>query len=121
LPLVPVDPELVGLAIRQLVDNALKYALPDTPITISGRTAEGKAFISVSDRGPGIPQQDQARIFVDYRSPSNRHQVAGAGTGLAIARKILEIHPGEISVESGPGEGTEFVIALPTASEHILV
>jgi two-component system, OmpR family, sensor histidine kinase KdpD len=121
LPLVSVDRELVGLAIRQLVDNALKYALPNTPITISGSRAEGKAFICVSDRGPGIPQEDQTRIFDKfYRSPSNRRHIAGAGMGLAIARKILEIHRGEIRVQSSPGEGTEFVIALPAASERIL-
>jgi two-component system, OmpR family, sensor histidine kinase KdpD len=120
LPLVLVDPDLVGLAIRQLVDNALKYALPNTPITISGRTAEGKAFICVSDRGPGIHQQGHARIFDKfYRSPSNRGYAAGTGMGLAIAQKILEVHCGEIRVQSSPGEGTEFVIALPAASEEI--
>jgi two-component system sensor histidine kinase KdpD len=118
LPLVLVDPELVGLAIRQLIENALKYALPNTPITITGSTAEGKAFICVSDRRPGIPQQDH--IFDKfYRFPSNRLQVAGVGMELAIARKILEIHRGEIRVQSRPGEGTEFVIALPAASEQI--
>jgi two-component system, OmpR family, sensor histidine kinase KdpD len=118
LPPVFADCELLGLAIRQLVDNALKYADPKTAITITGKWAEGKALISVSDRGPGIPEADQARIFDKfYRSPSNNRQVVGAGMGLAIARKILEVHGGEIRVQSSPGQGAEFVISLPSASQ----
>jgi two-component system sensor histidine kinase KdpD len=120
LPLVLADSELLGLAIRQLIDNALKYAYPHTAITVAGKSVEGRALISVSDRGPGIPEADQTRIFDKfYRSPSNDRQVIGAGLGLAIARKILEVHGGEIQVQSRPGEGAEFVISLPVASQEI--
>lgn len=120
LPPVWGDAELLGLAIRQLIDNALKYGFPDTAISITSRAAGGRALIAVSDQGPGIPESDQARIFDKfYRSPSSSRHVIGAGMGLAIARKILEVHGGEIHVESRPGEGAEFVISLPSASEEI--
>jgi two-component system, OmpR family, sensor histidine kinase KdpD len=122
LPLVLVDPELVGLAIRQLVDDALKCALPNTPVTISGSTAGGKAFICVSEPGPGVPLHDHAHIFDKFdRSVSNRRPVVSVGMGLAVARKILEVHRGEIHVQNRPGEGIEFVISLPVASQQIPV
>jgi two-component system, OmpR family, sensor histidine kinase KdpD len=120
LPAVMVDTELVGLAIRQLVDNALKYALPNTPITIDGTAAEGKAFICVSEEGVGTSETNQARNFERaFPGPWNHPQEAGAGMGIAIARKIVQVHGGDIRVQSRPGEGTEVVMALPAASQEI--
>jgi two-component system, OmpR family, sensor histidine kinase KdpD len=120
LPLVMVDAELFGLAIRQLIDYALKDALPNTPITIHATAAEGKAFICVSDQGAGISAPDQGRDFEKLRLGSKSHrQVITSATEFVIARKIVEVHGGEISVESRPGEATEVVITLPAASQQI--
>ncbi len=122
LPFVLVDAELLGLAIRQLVDNALKYSPPHTPVTVGCRAAEGRLLITVSDFGPGIPEADQFRIFDKFfRSPAISGHVVGAGMGLAIARKILEAHAGNVRVQSKPGEGAEFVISLPASSQEMPV
>lgn len=122
LPFVLVDADLLGLAIRQLVDNALKYSPPRAPVTIGCRAAGGRVLISVSDLGPGIPEMDQFRIFDKFfRSPAVSGQVVGAGMGLAIARKILEAHAGDIRVQSKLGKGAEFVISLPVSGQEMHV
>ncbi|HLI35614.1 MAG TPA: ATP-binding protein, partial [Terriglobia bacterium] len=121
MPEVLVDGELIGLAIRQLVDNALKYSPPNTPVTLRARTAEGSVILSVADEGPGIEEADQARIFEKfYRAPSSHGQVTGAGMGLTIARRILDAHAGEIWVQSRSGQGSEFFISLPIAQQETL-
>src|SRR6266567_4309191 len=78
LPLVFVDAELIRLAIRQLVDNALKYSYPSSPITVGAQAGEKGVIVSVRDQGPGIAETEQARIFEKfYRSTRNRHLITG--------------------------------------------
>jgi two-component system, OmpR family, sensor histidine kinase KdpD len=116
LPLIFVDPELVELAIRQVIENGLKYSPPDTPLTITVQAAESSVGIVIADQGPGIPESDQDRIFDKfYRGSKDRHKVTGTGMGLAIAREILRVHGGAISVQSSPGRGSEFRISIPAA------
>lgn len=118
LPLIFVDAELVQVAIRQLIDNALKYSPPASSLTIGARATENGVIISVADLGPGIPESEQSRIFEKfYRRSKDRHQVTGTGMGLAIARQILRAHGGDITVRSSPGSGSEFSLFLPAASE----
>jgi two-component system sensor histidine kinase KdpD len=122
MPEVLVDGELIGLAIRQLVDNALKYSPPNTPVTLRARTAEGNVILSVADEGAGIEEADQAHIFEKfYRAPSSHDQVTGAGMGLTIARRIVEAHSGKIWLQSQPGQGSEFFISLPIAHQEVAV
>ena len=117
LPYVDVDPELIQLAIRQLIDNAMKYSPPSAPITVNAHLAGSDTIIiGVADQGPGISPGEQSQIFEKfYRSPRDRHQVTGTGMGLAIAREILHAHRGDLSVRSTRGEGSEFQLLLPIA------
>jgi len=119
LPLVFVDAELVQLVIRNLIDNALKYSPPASPITIRAEAEKDRVTISVADRGPGIPDTEQQLIFDKfYRSAKHRNYIKGAGMGLAIAREILHAHGGEIWVKSSPEAGSEFSFSLPIASKE---
>jgi len=119
LPVLEVDPELMQLAIRHLVDNALKYSPPDSPVTISALTGASRLILSVSDKGPGIPDWDHARIFERfYRGPHARSGVTGTGMGLTIAREIVRAHGGDIWVKSSLGQGAEFFIAVPSAAQE---
>jgi len=121
LPLVLVDAELVQIVIRNLIDNALKYSLPTTPITITAEACQEGVIIRVRDQGPGIPEEEQSKIFEKfYRSLKDRSHTRGAGMGLAIAREIVRAHGGDIRVESRPGKGSEFSFTLPVVSQEKL-
>ncbi len=110
---VAADQGLVKLAIKQLLDNALKYSPPDTPILINVYDGNGTVTVDVIDHGPGIPAQEQSRIFDRlYRSSSVQHQVTGSGLGLNIAQNIARAHHGDLTVTSRPGE-TTFRFTLP--------
>jgi two-component system sensor histidine kinase KdpD len=113
LPLIAFDRRLMKLAIKQLVDNSLKYSPPDTPVTIQVQKTDGSVTLDVTDHGEGIPVKEQSRIFERfYRSPSVRRQMPGSGLGLSIAHRIVRAHSGDLTVMSRPGE-TTFRMILP--------
>jgi two-component system sensor histidine kinase KdpD len=115
-PTLLVDRRLIRLAIRQIIDNALKYSPPGTPIDVRVTSDDASVWIDVVDHGDGIPPKDQQRIFERfYRGPSTS-QVPGSGLGLSIANSIVRAHGGTLNVTSRPGE-TTFRIALPASSE----
>jgi two-component system sensor histidine kinase KdpD len=107
VPLVGFDRRLVKLAIKQLLDNALKYSPPGTPVTVRTARNDGAVTLEVTDHGPGIPVPEQPRIFERfYRSPSVQNQIPGSGLGLSIAHRIARAHHGDLTVTSRPGETT---------------
>ena len=113
-PHSPFDRRLVKLAIKQLLDNALKYSPPDTPVTLTNQAATTRLL---RWRSPIMAKefrcQEQSRIFERfYRSPSVSHQIPGSGLGLSIAHRIVQAHNGDLSVTSRPGE-TTFRLTLP--------
>jgi signal transduction histidine kinase len=114
LPAIPLDRRLMKVAIRQLVDNALKYSPPDSPVAIRIDGEAAKVTVEITDHGGGIPAAEQTHIFERfYRSPSVKHQIPGSGLGLSIAHSILRAHRGDLTVTSHPGE-TTFRMTLST-------
>jgi two-component system, OmpR family, sensor kinase len=119
LPALIADGDRLAQVFTNLVDNALKFTLPGGKITLSAAPAGAEMELSVSDTGPGIPQEALPRIFDRfYQVDASRAGGAGhgAGLGLAIVREIIEAHGGRISVRSELGHGTTFVIHLPLAT-----
>ena len=107
--------ELLFTAIRNIVSNACKYS--DDHHARVRLTVEGKAVhISVQDRGRGIGQEEWENIFQPFYRADDGHGVPGFGLGLPLARRILQLHKGSISVDSAVGKGSTFFIRLPTAS-----
>lgn len=116
LPVV-VDVHLIVMALRQLIDNAIKYSDPGSEIVIaaqeSGTPERDEILITVQNQGPAIRPEDRERIFERfYRSPGTEHRVAGTGLGLSIAKKIAEAHLGRVWVSSEP-KGATFYFELP--------
>lgn len=119
LPSVTADSGLMALALRQLVDNAIKYSPARTPLLLRAKRTDRRMVVSVADRGFGINEAHLDKIFERfYRVPLPNNPPGGAGMGLAIAREIVTAHEGEIWVESSPGEGSEFFISMPIAREE---
>jgi two-component system sensor histidine kinase KdpD len=116
---IPIDRRLIRLAIKQLLDNALKYSPPDRPVIVHVHNGTGTLTIAVTDHGEGIPAKEQERIFDRlYRSPSFERQVPGSGLGLSIAQNIARAHRGDLTVNSRPGE-TTFQLTLPVDLKEV--
>jgi signal transduction histidine kinase len=109
---VDADRELLGLALRQLLDNALKYSPATSTIEIEARS-NGAVEIVVRNSGSTIPEAEQGRLFERfYRGAQARH-IPGTGMGLAIVDQIARAHGGTLSLSSSPGSGTTFTLLLP--------
>ncbi len=101
-----------------LLDNAIKYSPPKSIINVVGEKQNGWVWVSVEDFGQGISKKDMPYIFDRfYRADGARsnESLGGFGLGLAIAKRIVDIHRGTIGVTSLPGEGTKFVVKIPIA------
>jgi two-component system, OmpR family, sensor histidine kinase KdpD len=108
---IHADGDLIGLALRQLLDNAVKYSPTTSAIEITATAAE-TIDLTVRNSGPPIPEREQARLFERFYRGSHARGIPGTGMGLAIVRQIAEAHHGTLSVSSS-SEGTEFKISLP--------
>jgi signal transduction histidine kinase len=117
---IQADPEALSVALRNLVDNALKYS-PECPTVWVGWGREReRVAIRVRDRGMGIPAGERRAIFRKFvrGSAAAAANVKGSGVGLAMVLHIVAAHGGEIAVESQPGEGSTFTILLPAGAER---
>ena len=114
LPKVRMDEARIKEVLMQLLENAAKYSPADAPIQITGEVRNRQLMTSVSDRGAGIDDFEQALIFDKfYRGRNQRMMVQGTGMGLAIAKAIIEAHHGTIGVTSQLGHGSVFYFTLP--------
>ena len=111
---VKADIGLIERAVSNLIENAIKYT-PDKGVVKVGLTeGSGRAYISISDTGSGISEQDLPRVFERYyRGGKNQtRKPGGSGLGLAISKKIIELHDSDLRVESQVNVGTRFYFAL---------
>lgn len=111
------DPELLGNALHNLVENAVRYSPEKTRVDVVVQHRGDTLSISVTDQGPGIPEEEQSRIFERfYRVDAARsRQTGGTGLGLSIVKHVMAQHGGQVSVDSAPGEGSTFTLSLPVA------
>ncbi len=109
--LAPFDGLLIEQVLINLLENAIKYTPPGSPIDISGRGDDNMLTISIADRGPGLPPGDEEQIFDKfYRGESAQ---GGVGLGLSICRAIIAAHGGRIWAANRPGGGAIFTFTLP--------
>jgi signal transduction histidine kinase len=116
---VVIDPQRVEQILRNLIENALKFSPPGTAVEVGAGTAGTKLEVSVIDHGPGIPSDQQARIFDRFHQagPALTREREGAGLGLYITKRLVEAMGGTISVRSEEGAGSTFTVTLPAEPE----
>jgi two-component system sensor histidine kinase KdpD len=110
--MVNADRELIALALRQLVDNAVKYSTSGAAIDITA-ASNGSVDVAVHNSGSVIPGAEQPRVFERFFRGAAARQIPGTGMGLAIVRQIAEAHGGTLRVDSSPDHGTTFTLSLP--------
>lgn len=115
LPAIKGDEQRLVQVLINLISNAIKYSPQGGTVTVKAQKEENEILISVHDEGIGIPEENQNKIFTKfYRVDSSDHrEIGGTGLGLSICKEIIELHGGNIRVESREGEGTRFTFSLP--------
>jgi two-component system phosphate regulon sensor histidine kinase PhoR len=120
LPPVKIDESAITLVVMNLVDNALKYAADGKELWVSLKREGEDVVLAVRDSGPGIPADEQARVFDRfYRGRDTRGRpVRGSGIGLSLVRHIAQAHGGDVTLTSEPGRGSTFIVRLPVAAQE---
>jgi signal transduction histidine kinase len=109
------DEEALSIAVRNLLDNAVKYSPQAQTVDVGVQRRNGDVFISVQDRGIGIPPHERGQIFTKFHrgEQARTRGIKGTGIGLATVHEIVKAHRGRVEVESTPGSGSTFTIVLP--------
>ena len=117
LPRIQGDEGSLTEVVVNLLNNAVKYSFPYGAIRLRAEAQGRQVLVSVTDTGVGIAKEDLPHLFQDFaRGHSQPEGVTGCGLGLAISRRIIEVHGGSISAESHPGKGSTFTFNLPVAT-----
>jgi two-component system, NtrC family, sensor histidine kinase KinB len=117
LPMVMVDPSLMGSALGNLLSNAIRITPPGGTIALCAKATDNEVTLSVSDTGPGIPTDDLPHLFERFSQVGGDRNPRGSGLGLSIVHDIVTAHGGRVTVQSTVGQGTTFEIHLPVAKE----
>jgi len=116
LPMVDLDVRLFEQAVLNVLDNALRYSPPGSPLTIETQQLEGQVQIRIADAGVGVAAADRELVFEKFRRGSNAPRSdGGVGLGLTICRAILRAHGGEITMASAVSGGALVTLSLPTS------
>jgi two-component system sensor histidine kinase KdpD len=113
LPLIRMDMVLMAQVIVNLLDNALKYTPRNSSVELAAGLADHTLTLAISDRGPGIPEQDLSRVFDKFYRVPVPEGAGGTGLGLSICKGIVEAHGGSIRAENREGGGLQMIVALP--------
>ena len=114
LDLIEADERKVKQVVFNLLSNAVKFTSDGGHVAVMARRTDDELQIAVSDTGVGIAPEDQARIFEEFRQVGQGSAKAeGTGLGLALTRRLVELHGGRLWVESEPGVGSTFTLTLP--------
>jgi signal transduction histidine kinase len=114
LPAIRGDRARIRQVLGNLIENAVKYSPEGGEVRVSAAAGNGAVRIAVKDAGPGIPRDQQGRIFEKFgRADVEGGSKPGTGLGLFIARSIAEAHGGSLDVSSGAGPGATFTLTLP--------
>jgi two-component system sensor histidine kinase KdpD len=117
LPFINIDPVLIGRAVGNVVENALKYSSPGSPLEISASRKDTFVELEIADRGPGIPADELSLVFDKFHRVNRPNQLGGTGLGLSISKGLVEANGGKIDLNNRPQGGLAVVISLPLSKE----
>ncbi len=113
LPEIQGDPDLLLLAVHNLLDNAIKFTNPEDTIEIRAFDDDRDVVVEVADTGPGIPEIEIDQVWEELYRGEQARGIPGSGLGLPLVRAIIEKHGGKVALRSRPNQGTIFSIRLP--------
>jgi len=113
------DSKFLFQAFSNLLSNAIKYSPDSGRIKIDTTIEYGQIAVTIEDRGVGIPEKDIGRLFEQYFRGSNVSGIVGTGVGLYLVKTVLDLHHGDITVESEEGKGSRFTVRLPASAQPI--
>lgn len=112
------DPDRIAQILSNLLDNARKYSPEGAPVGVTLAVVGDQAQVRVADRGLGVPEDEQDRLFAPFYRTSRTRDLPGTGLGLHISRRIAEQHQGRLWLESTSDAGSVFALALPVALDE---
>jgi signal transduction histidine kinase len=114
---IPMDSARIKQVLLNLVGNAVKFTPERGQVWVRAEAQNGTVRVEVGDSGPGIPREEQERIFQEFQqlATASKDKPEGTGLGLALAKKFVEMHGGTLWVESEVGRGSRFYFTLPLA------
>ncbi|MDP9326048.1 MAG: HAMP domain-containing histidine kinase, partial [Candidatus Dormibacteraeota bacterium] len=117
---VHADRRRLTQVFKALIDNAVKFSPKGARVDVSAERQNGSVHLKVTDRGIGIDDENQARIFERFYQVDNTatRRYGGTGMGLALVAKLVEMHHGNVAVESRPGKGSTFTVVLPAVEPN---
>jgi signal transduction histidine kinase len=119
IDLVEGDERRLRQVVFNLLSNAVKFTPAGGSVVVASARVDGEVQVSVTDTGPGVVDEDRERIFEEFQQTDvGVHQREGTGLGLALSKRLVELHGGRIWVESEPGHGSCFVFTLPIKEEN---
>ncbi len=110
---VYIDEKLLRQILSNLLSNAIKYSPQGCAVYLNIAFQNGMIVFQIKDEGIGIPPEDQEHLFESFHRAKNVGNISGTGLGLAIVKKCVEVHGGQIAVESEVAVGTTFTVKIP--------
>jgi signal transduction histidine kinase len=107
------DQKLLFQTFHNLISNSIKYSTAEATVSVSAEISEGQIIVMVEDHGLGIPEADREHLFERYYRGSNVEGIVGSGIGLYLVKTVVDLHRGDILVESNEGEGSRFIVSIP--------
>lgn len=116
---IPADQDLLLVAFRNVLDNALKFTTPANKIEIRAVEDKDHVIVEIADTGMGIPDEDLPLIFEDLYRGKNARNIPGSGLGLTLVRRIMTLHKGSIDIRTKLGQGTVVRLTLPGVKDAV--
>lgn len=113
LPQVEGDVDLLDVALRNLIDNAVKFTNPGEAIQVRAYDDSTHVIVEIADTGPGIPEEELPHVWEELYRGEQARGVPGSGLGLSLARAIIELHGGQVTLRSRLKQGTVVTLRLP--------